>query len=190
MINRLSKLPYRSLNKPDVIIPSKERMDPFKLHLLNEVHAQIMVVVFLASAFTIFGYFSITLISILEASKWFAAIGLGGFLLAYLVRIKLRLSLLDGLFYSVFGIAPSGLAVLLMVNAQCTDVFTETYRITNAEQGGSGYTLNLENNALDAFWHIRNLDKDEANLRLGHVQYTFCNGVLGYKVMKGREMVP
>jgi hypothetical protein len=149
-----------------------------------------MIAVFLVSAFAIVIYFNKTVITIIDASRWFAMIGGVGFILLFILRQKLRLSLMDGLLYNVFGIAPAGLALFLFINAQCLDTYTITYHVVKRKRGGSGYTLTLENNALADHWHIRNLDRDESSTRFGRIQYTFCDGAFGYQVMKDREMVP
>ena len=162
----------------------------FRLRLLNEYHAQIMVVIFLASAFTIVTFFNMTLITIIEATRWFALFGGIGFVLSFLVRKKLRLTIMDGLLYNFFGIAPLCLALFLVVNAQCSKTLTETFKVVNHKRGGSGYTLTLENNALDGYWHIRNLDRNEASIRFSKIQYTFCEGNFGYRVMQERKMIP
>lgn len=188
MTDSPAKKTIHKINAPDVGARSDEAFDEFRPQVLNELHAQIMVGIFLASAFTIVTYFNITVITVLAASRWFAMLGAIGFGLLFLVRRKFRLSLLDGLLYNVFGTAPAGLALLLFLNAQCSESHTETYKVIERNRGGSGYTLTLENEALSDYWHIRNLDRYESDTRLGRIQYTFCNGVFGYKVMMDREM--
>lgn len=170
--------------------PSQKKIDAFKLHLLNEFHAGIMILIFMSSAFTIVSYFNITVISIIDASRWFALFAGSGFIALFLVRNKLQLSILDGLFYNVFGIAPVLLALGLLINSQCDETFDETYRVLGTKKEGSGFTLKLEGDTLGDYWHIRNLDRDEGGFSSRHVKYSFCNGLLGYKVMKDREMVP
>lgn len=186
-----SKLTKKSANATSPIGKkqwSEEQINEFKIHILNEVHAQIMAVIFLGSAFTVVSYFNITLITVLEASRWFALIGCCGFLLSFLVRRKWRLSLMDGLLYNAFGTAPLGLALFLVFNAQCSETYTEVYRIVERQPGGSGYTLQLENDALSEYWHIRNLDRDKASTRYGKIEYTFCHGLLGYRVVEQSSM--
>ena len=181
--------PKQTPTKPPVIAPPKELVDQFRLSVLNEVNAQVMAVVFMASAFVIVIYFNRTLITVLDASKLFVFIGLLGFSVAYFVRSELRLSLMDGFFYSGFGIAPLGLALTLFINAQCSDTYTETYDVKKRENEGSGFTYTLKDDAYDAFWHIRNMSYDEVNNRYGRLQFTFCDGLLGMKVMQRRELV-
>lgn len=190
MTDKPAKPISSSVEEPPVVDPPQDRIDQFRLHLLNEVHAQIMVVIFLVSAFMVVGYFNITLITVLEASQWFALLGASGFVLLFITRKKFQLSLLDGLFYNVFGIAPLGLGLMLLINAQCSDSYTETYHVVDYQEGGSGFTYHLENDSYSDFWHIRNLDRDEANNRFGKLKFTFCDGIFGYQVMKHREMVP
>lgn len=177
------------VGKPTFTTPTETQVDEFKLRVLNEVHAGIMTVTFLVSAFTVFNYFNITVITVMEATRWLALLGGCGFMALFLVRIKLRLTLMDGLFYNVFGIAPALFALMLFVNAQCGSEYQETYKVTGRQREGSGYTLQLSDDAYGNYWHIRNLSADEANKRSGKLRFTFCNGVFGYKVMKGREMV-
>ena len=189
MSDKLEERKAGSVGEPTLIDGKKLGYDEFKLHLLDEVHAQIMIIVFLGSAFTIIPYFNRTLITVLEATQLFAIIGLTGFVLAYVVRRKLRLSVLDGLFYNLFGIAPLGLALLLVINAQCSSTYSETFKIVDREPEGSGFTIKLQYDALDEFWHIRNLNRDESNIRLGNLKYTFCEGIFGYRVMIERRSV-
>jgi hypothetical protein len=181
----LSNLPDKT--PPET--PSPKAIENLKLSILNEIHLQIMAVLFLLSLFTIVFYFNRTVITVLAASQLFCLIGLVGFFGAYLLRDRLRLSLLDGLFYNLFGIAPLVVALVLFINASCSETFVETYDIENMEQGGSGYTYTLENNAYGSYWHIRNLDRDEANNRYGRLQFTFCKGLFGMKVVKERKLV-
>ena len=172
-------------NRPDEAgITFKE----FKPYMLNEVHAYIMLVVFFVSAFTIVTVFNITVISILEASQVFALVGLSGFLLSYILRFKFRLSLLDGLFYNLFGTAPLGLAFMFVINAQCSTTFTEIHKVVHRQSEGQGYTYHLEDNALDEYWHIRNFSKEESNRGFGDIKYTFCRGFFGYRVMVDRQL--
>jgi hypothetical protein len=130
-----------------------------------------------------------TLITVLDASKLFAAFGLIGFFSSFFLRTKLRLSLMDGFFYSAFAVAPMGLALTLILNAQCADTYTEIHTIKKREKEGSGFTLILENDAYDAYWHIRNMNSSELNQRYSRVQLTFCNGVFGLKALKDRKLV-
>ena len=153
---------------------------------LNEVHAWIMVAAFFVSAFTIYTYFNRTLITVLETSQLFIIIGLIGFFITYLIRKPLQLTILDGLFYNLFGTAPLGLAFAFVLNAQCSNSYVESFRVVDRESGGNGYTCVLENNALDEYWHIRNLDKQEINSRGQELEFTFCQGIFGYRVMLTR----
>ena len=161
----------------------------FKFEVLDELHAQIMAILFIASSFLIVFYFNKTVITILEASRIVAGLALFGFFLSYAARLKFRLSLLDGLFYGLFGTAPMGLALMLVMNAQCTETRIETYKVIEVKSEGSGFTYELEGEAYADFWHIRNLRRDEANNRFGNLQFTLCDGLFGYKVILHREMV-
>lgn len=163
--------------------------DSFEFRSVSEMHGVVMTVIFLASAFYIVYAFNQTVITVLQASKLLCAFGLGAFLLAYTLRNRFSLSLIDGLFYSAFGVAPLLLSLFFMVNSTCDHYFTEKYRIVAKERGGSGFTVELENEAYDDYWHIRNLNQDEVTNRYGKIEYTFCEGVFGYRVMKNRELV-
>ena len=149
-----------------------------------------MAAIFIASSFCILTYINITVIHLLTASRIFVSVGLAGFFVLYFFRKKLNLSLLDGLFYNLFGTAPLLLSVFLIVNAQCSETFTETYEIVNMENEGSGFTYELSDSAYQDFWRIRNLSRDEANNRYHRLKFTMCNGTLGYKVIRTREMTP
>lgn len=173
-------------NRTDSFRPIK----PLELNKLDEAHAMVMVVLFFTSAFTIVSFFNRTLITVIDASKLFAVFGIIGFLMAYLARKKLRLSLLDGLFYNLFGTAPVVLAMFLAVNsAFSTNEQEVIYQVIDRESGGSGYTCVLENNALDEFWHIRALDSHETNARCSRIKYVMAEGFFGIPVMKSRELV-
>jgi hypothetical protein len=189
-MNKPAKRNTSKINIPYVEPKADSSISEFRLHILNELHAQIMIVIFLASAFTIVTFFNMTLITIIAATRWFALFGGVGFMLSFLARRKFRLTIMDGLLYNFFGIAPLLLALFLVGNAQCSNTFSETYRVEDWQSGGSGYTLRLENDVLDDFWHIRNLDRDEASIRFGKIRYTFCEGNFGYRVMQERKMVP
>ena len=176
--------------KPSLNLESQvfEQNEFFRFQTLNEVHAFVMVVAFLASAFYIVCAFNRTVITVLEATRLFATLGLLGFGLAYMLRKRFELSLLDGLFYSLFGFAPILLAFMLFTNSFCSEEYTETHKIISAERGGSGFTYELENGAYEDYWHIRNLDRYEANNRHNRLQFTVCNGTFGYKVIINREI--
>lgn len=168
---------------------SDSEQSTMEFKAVSEMHGVVMTIIFLVSAFFIVYSFNQTVITVLQASKWFCLFGLGAFLLAFTVRKKFKLSLVDGLFYSAFGVAPLVLSLCFVINSSCEDSFTEKYKIVSKVRGGSGYTIELENGAYDDYWHIRNLNQDEVSSRFGNIEYTFCEGVLGYRVMKNRELV-
>jgi hypothetical protein len=93
------------------------------------------------------------------------------------------------MFYTVFGAAPLTLAVFFIINSSCADMSVEKHRIVSKERGGSGFTFGLENQAYEDYWHLRNISYDEASSRYGNIEFTFCEGVFGYRVIKKREMV-
>ncbi len=171
-----------TLSRPEP--PSKEFVKRFKLELFYEFHAQILIVWFLIWLSVMVHFLQITLIPLLEASQAFILIGIIGFFLAYALRKWAHFSLLDGLYYNLFGVAPFVMAVMLWTNASCTDLYLETHRTTHFEPGGSGFVYDLENDAYSEFWRIRNFERDLVPITSPTIKYTFCDGLLGYKVMK------
>lgn len=160
------------------------------LHTLTELHAGLLALTFFASAFILVYYFNITVISVMDASRWMALIGSFSFLILFVLRHRLHLTMLDGVFYTVFGITPLFLALMLFLNAQCDMHYSETHIVVERIREGSGYTLKLRNDAYQDSWHIRNLDRDEVSIRYSNLRLVFCDGIFGYKVMKSREMIP
>lgn len=176
----MDQQPTVSRQKP----PSKEFVERFKLELFYEFHAQILIIWFLIWLGVMVYFLQITLVSILRASQIFVLIGIMGFFLAYVVRKRIGLSLLDGLYYNLFGVAPFVMALLLWMNASCTDLYRETHRTIHFERGGNGFVFDLENDAYSEFWRIRNFERDQVPIISPTIEYTFCDGLLGYKVMK------
>lgn len=144
----------------------------------------------MGSAFTVVSYFTVTLISVFDATRLFALFGGGGFLAAFFLKDRLNLTLMDGLCYNFFGVAPLALALLLAINAQCNDYYTKTYKVVGTESGGSGFTCILKDDALEDCWHIRNLSGHSTGRFNGHLQLTLCKGVFGIEVMQGRTLNP
>lgn len=159
-------------------------------HRLNEIHAALMALTFFSSAFIIIYYFNITVITLMVASRWFSLFAFCSFIVLYLIRLKLHLTLMDGVFYTLFGVAPLLLALMLYLNALYDSIHFEEYRVLKRTREGSGYTMELADDAYSDFWHIRNLDREESSIRYGKIRFGFCDGLFGYKVMKQREMVP
>ena len=171
--------------KPDIPRPDKYRDD---IYSLNENGAYVLILVFLASATTIYHFIRQTLIPLLEASQLLFVFGIIGFLAAYVFREKLRMSIADGLFYNVFGVAPVAMACFLWINATCSETYTETYRIASYELRGDRCTVNLEDNVYDKYWRIRAINIETLPTRNAHIKFTFCDGVLGYRVLKNTEL--
>lgn len=180
---------YRTVNVQDDALSWKNNNSLFEFVLLDEVQAQVMAILFIISVFVIVFVFNSTVITILEASKLFALFASLGFLLAFIGRMKLNLSVVDGLFYGGFGLAPITLAGLLLINSFGEQTIIEKYKIADRIEEGSGYTFTLEDDALEDYWHIRNLHRNEVNGATGFIKYTFKEGIFGYKYLKAREVV-
>lgn len=171
-----------SINRPKP--PSEEAVARFKLELFYEFHAQILIIWFLIWTTVMVYFLQVTLINLLQSSQLFLLIGIIGFFLAYGLRKRMGFSLLDGLYYNIFGVAPFIMSLLLWLNASCSDLYHETHLTTHFEPGGSGFVYDLEHDAYAEFWRIRNFERDLVPVIPPTIEYTFCDGLLGYKVMK------
>lgn len=156
----------------------------FEFVLIDETQITIMAISFFASAFIIVTYFNYTVITLLEATRLFALFGLIGFLLSFVVRLKLNLSVFDGLMYGGFGVAPLALALSLYYNSLGTETGTEKFKVIERD----GTTLVLEKNAYQNYWHIRDLHPNEVNSRYGFIQFSYVEGKLGYRFIIERKM--
>ena len=164
-------------------------MQEFKLNAVKEAHHGIMIIVFFVSAFTIYFKLTTTLIDLIEASRILLSAGLCGFALSFLLRKKLHLTILDGLYYSTFAVAPILLASFLFINACSSQEYKEVYDVVSVEFGGKGYIYQLENNTYDEFWRIRNLTEAPDNSPSLQIEFTFSDGVFGYKVLRKTEVI-
>ncbi|MBI1288537.1 MAG: hypothetical protein GC178_13280 [Flavobacteriales bacterium] len=172
-------------NKPVSI----KKMDAFQFHVVSEAQHMLMVVLFFISAFAIVFYIQITLISLLKASQLFIEFGLIGFLITYLIRQRFGLSVLDGLYYNVFMVAPIITALFFVINSStCTDSYTETHEVIGFTAEGKGYTVRLKDDAYKDFWRIRNLEGSPVRRRTAVLKLTLCDGVFGYKTIKAKEL--
>jgi hypothetical protein len=100
-----------------------------------------------------------------------------GFAFAFLFRKQLNLSLLDGLYINVFATGPLCILLFLGLN-----------RIESYEPNGGKYVLELENNAYEAFWRIRNVRYDSRLSRMHDIEFTFSDGLFGYKELRSSEL--
>ena len=125
-----------------------------------------------------------TLIPLLEASRWFITFGLIGFFITYFLRDRISPSLSDALLYSVFVIAPWSISILLTINSLDRQLYTETYRVKHADQYLNRFEFELENDIYKEFWRIRSMQIESRPARSIYITYTFCDGLLGYKVVK------
>lgn len=170
--------------------PGKFNSPPFRssgrprAFALSEWILSILAVIWIGAAALIYYLMQTTLISVLEASRWFILFGLIGFILAYLFRKPLKLSLLDGLYLNVFTIAPLCLVLFLGLNRINSTTYTEEHRILSYEATSDSYVLELEDGAYEEFWRIRNVFHDTPPEQMEHVEYTFGDGRFGYKVLK------
>jgi len=176
-----------SLNKETSVSKSKETAH-FETAFFNKNGAYILMLVFFASAAVIYHFIMQTLIPLLEASQLLIGFGIFGFSIAYLLRNKVKISVLDGLYYNVFGGAPIAMACFLFVNASCSNTYTETYAIANYELYLDRYTFKLEKNKYEEFWRIRTINMETRPAQTAHIQFTFCNGIFGYKVLKSTKL--
>lgn len=177
-------------------LPSKDKSahfsvfekDDLQFHLVTDAQHLFMAVLFIASAFAIYHFLQVTLISLLDASQLVVLFGLTGFLLSYLVRKRFGLSILDGLYYNTFVIAPIATVLFFFINASCNDTYSETHNVIGFAVEGKGYTLRLEDDAYDEFWRLRNIDSSPVRKQTPKLKLTFCDGFLGYKVTKARQL--
>ncbi len=145
-----------------------------------------LVPLFFLCCFIIYFLLEITLIPLLEASKWAVLFGVGAFLGLYRLRIRFRLDLTDGLILSMFGLAPLLMAAMLTVNYFFSRPYEETYRITGLDSRGGRTELILENDAYSDFYRIRSFETDEPG-RARHITYIFGKGALGWQVKRGQR---
>lgn len=172
---------YSTLDNPNSPI---QNTSLFEFVLVDETQVTIMAISFFASAFTIVSYFNYTVITFFEATRLFALFGLAGFLLSFSLRLKLNLSVFDGLMYGGFGIAPLALALGLYYNSLGTETGYEKFKVIERD----GTTLVLENDAYQDYWHIRDLHPNEVNSRYRFIQFSYVEGKLGYRFITERKM--
>ena len=170
--------------KPDRFQSGKVRAPLDEPKAVTEWAMLVLAVLFIACGAVVFYLIQITLIPILTASRIFISFGLVGFLLAFLFRNRLRIGVLDGLFYNVFAIAPVCMVAFLGYNMMGSETYTETYKVTSHELHGDHYEFELENGAYADFWRIRTILIDTRPARSASIEFTFSDGLLGYKVLK------
>lgn len=155
---------------------------------LNEFGLGLLASLFLACCIAIFCLLQITVIPILTASRIFISFGLIGFATAFLLRKKLNWGILDGLYYNVFAVAPICMLVFLTLNMLCSDTYTEQYEVVSYDLHGNQYSFELENDAYADYWRIRTVDIESRPARTSHIEFTFCDGLFGYKVLKDTRL--
>lgn len=159
-------------------------IDEFKLHMVTEAHHSVMIVLFFIAAFAIYFLIKITLITLIDASQFLMVFGLVGFGLLFLVRKRFGLSILDGLYYCAFAVAPISMALFLWINTLSQQDHTETHKVVGVTPGGRGYVYELENDAYTEYWRIRNMSEPPSDLTNTTITYTFSEGVFGYRVIR------
>ncbi len=177
-------LPIRNKRSPI----SRPEIPRFEIHSLNETGMYVLAFLFFGSAFAIVLLIAKTLIPLLDASQLLIAFGAVGFLIAFLLRSRLGLSIADGLYYNVFGGAPVAMVSFLFINTLCSETYTETYRVASYDRHSNRYTFNLENDAYAEYWRIRTINIESRPARTAYIEFTFCDGVLGYRVLKNTEL--
>lgn len=145
-----------------------------------------LIPLFFVCAFIIYFLLEVTLIPLLEASRWAVLFGVVGFLGLYRLRKRWRLDLTDGLILSMFGVAPLLMAAMLTVNYHLGRNFEETHRIIATHRHGSTTEIELEGGAYGDFYRIRCFDGNEVG-RAGHITYLFGSGALGWQVKHGHR---
>ncbi|MGB0368701.1 MAG: hypothetical protein ACPGD8_04805 [Flavobacteriales bacterium] len=184
-----AKITKHSPPPPDPIEVEHSWVQEFKLNAVKEAHHGIMIIVFFLAAFTIYFKLTTTLIDLVEASRILLSAGLCGFVLSFLLRKKLHLTILDGLYYSTFAVAPILLASFLFINACSSQEYKEVHNVLNVEFGGKGYIYQLENDAYDEFWRIRNLAEAPSSSTSPQIEFTFSDGVFGYRVLREADVI-
>jgi len=144
----------------------------------------ILAAIWIAVAALIYYLLQSTLITLLDASRWYILFGLIGFSLAFLFREQFQLSLLDGLYINVFVTGPLCILLLLGLNRIDSATYTEQYKIESYEANGGKYVIELEDNAYEEFWRIRNVSYDTRPAQMHDIEFTFSDGLFGYKVLK------
>lgn len=109
-------------------------------------------------------------------------------MLAFLFRKQLHLTLIDGLYINVFATAPLCILLFLGLNRIDSTTYTEQYRIESYEANGGKYVIELENNAYQEFWRIRNVSYDSRPARMHDIEFTFSDGLFGYKILKETKL--
>jgi hypothetical protein len=183
-----NKLSNTKTDAPVINTPEQTVIKEFKLHVVQDSHQGIMALMFFVAAFVIYFQIRVTLIEFLEASQLLVLFGLIGFGISFLVRKRCGLSLLDGLYYNVFTIAPVSMALFFIINGLCSNQYEEVHRVVNYSYDDNGLVYELENDAYSEFWRIRHHPVESKNLRNPSITFTFCDGLLGYKVLKNTEL--
>ncbi len=178
------------LEKPKTLFVERPKgeVDELNTSENNESEAYVLAVVFIFCGAALVYLLQITLVPLLTASRIFVSFGLIGFITAFLLRKTLGIGILDGLYYNVFAVSPFCMVVFLGVNMTTSETYTETYKIISSELHGSRYTFELENGAYSEFWRIRTMEIESRPPRSSHIEFTFADGLLGYKVMKDSRL--
>lgn len=148
----------------------------------------LLVVQFFVAATLMVLLLRITLIPILAASQFLLLFGLIGFFVCYVFRHKIRIPIQDAMMYNTFVTAPWLMVLFLWINSMNAQTYLEKHKVKFADQYADRYDFNLEDDAYEDFWRIRSMRIESRPARSAYIEFTFCDGLLGYKVMKGREL--
>lgn len=170
--------------------PKGEHIKPhvFYKYAVDERGAYILAALIIGCGIAIFLMLEMTLIPILTVSRIFISFGLIGFLVAFLLRKQLRIGILDGLYYNLFAIAPICMVGFLAINMIDSETYTESYQVVSYQIHEDYYSFELEDDIYSEFWRIRTMRIEKIPSHATSIQFTFSNGLLGYKVMRGSEL--
>lgn len=159
-----------------------------------------------AHSFIIFGFFAglalmaifsiRTLIPLMDLSKILAACLFTGMLLPKKwYRKWFGFNIYEVILFNLLGVGPFLCGLLLTVNfIFTTNTYTEHRPIimkkVTSNIGGTKVLYHLEGGAYKEFSRVRKFDlKDYEKMKKAeYIKYTFADGCLGYKVMKGYEI--
>ncbi|MFT6211042.1 MAG: hypothetical protein ACJATE_001672 [Bacteroidia bacterium] len=166
--------------------PKGEHIKPrvFDKYAVDERGAYILAALIIGCGIAIFLMLKMTLIPILTASRIFISLGLIGFLITFLFKKQLRIGILDGLYYNLFAITPICMVGFLAINMIDTETYTESYQVVSYELHEDHYSLELEDDIYSEFWRIRRTRIEKVPAHATSIQFTFSNGLLGYKIMR------
>mgnify|MGYP003654355051 FL=1 len=108
--------------------PKIKQPDKNRAFELSELNLAVLAAIWIGNAMLIYHLFQSTLIPLLTISRWYFLFGLVGFGAAFLLRKRLRLSILDGLYFNVFVTGPLCMLLFLGINQIGLKTYTEQYK--------------------------------------------------------------